>query len=342
MDRTWLALTAEPALEPELEICDPHHHLWPQQTARYPRYDLEDLRADTGSGHRVVDTVFIDCAARYRTDGPPPLRPVGETEYVVERAEASEQAPGARIAGIVGHADLLLGDAVEQVLAAHLEAGRGRFRGIRHSAAWDASPAIPPSHTHPPPHLYDDPQFRRGLAVLGRLGLSFDAWQFHPQLDELLELAATHPDVTIIVNHIGGPMGTGPYAGRRDDVRAVWRPAMARLAQLPNTSLKVGGIGMARYGAGFERRERPPGSDELLEHWGDDLRWCIDTFGPDRCMFESNFPVDAESCSYVVLWNAFKKVSSGYGPAERAELFRGTARRVYRLGAAGGTAAQVV
>jgi predicted TIM-barrel fold metal-dependent hydrolase len=331
MDRTWLARTAEEALEPDLEICDPHHHLWPEQTGRYPRYDLEDLHADTGSGHHVVDTVFIDCAAQYRSDGPPSLRPVGETEFVVTRAEASERSGGARISGIVGHADLLLGDAVAEVLNAHVEAGRGRFRGIRHSAAWDPSPAIPRSHSNPPPHLYNDPRFRRGAAVLARMGLSFDAWQFHPQLDEVLDLAATHPDLVVIVNHIGAPMGTGPYARRGREVRAVWRPAMARLAQLPNVSLKVGGIGMARYGAGFESWEQPPSSDQLLEHWGDDLRWCIDTFGPARCMFESNFPVDAESCSYVALWNAFKKVSAGYSDAERADLFHGTARRVYRL-----------
>ncbi len=331
MDRSWLARTVEDALEPELEICDPHHHLWPRATGRYPKYDLEDLRADTGAGHNVVDTVFIDCAAEYRSDGPEALRPVGETEWVAGRADASDRTPGARIAGIVSHANLLLGDAVEEVLLAHVAAGGGRFRGIRHAGAWDASPEIPASHSNPPPHLYTDESFGRGLAVLGRMGLTFEAWQFHPQLGEVADLADQHPEVTIILNHIGAPMGVGPYAGQREAVRAAWRPAMQRLAGCANVVLKVGGIGMTRYGAGFEQAELPPSSDELLAYWGDDLRFCLDAFGPSRCMFESNFPVDADSCSYVTLWNVYKKVSVGYSEGERAELFRGTARRVYRL-----------
>ena len=331
LNRDWLATTAEEVIEPELEICDPHHHLWSEATGRYPRYDLEDLLADTGAGHRVIDTVFIDCAANYRTAGPEPMRPVGETEFVVDRAERSDGTPGARIAGIVSHADLMLGDAVEEVLVAHVEAARGRFRGIRHAGAWDPSPEIPRSHSNPPPQMYARDDFRRGLAVLGRMGLSFEAWQFHPQLDEVAALAAAHPEVTIIVNHIGAPLGIGPYSGRREEVLAAWRPAMARLAAQPNIVLKVGGIGMSRYGVGFETWPQPPTSDQLLEVWGEVLRWCIDTFGPARCMFESNYPVDSESCSYLVLWNAFKKISQGYAPAERAELFHGTARRVYRL-----------
>jgi len=331
MDRDWLGRTTEAVLEPELEICDPHHHLWPAPTGRYPRYELEDLRHDTGAGHAVVDTVFIECAASYRADGPVALRPVGETEFVAARAVASDSGPGSRIAAIVGHADLTLGDAVEEVLDAHIEAGAGRFRGIRHAGAWDPSPLIPRSHADPPPHLYADPAFRRGIAVLTRMGLSFEAWQLHPQLDDVVGLADAQPDATIIVNHIGAPMGIGPYAGRRAEVLEVWRPAMARLAARPNVVLKVGGIGMARFGAGFDTWPAPPNSDQLLAYWGEQLRWCIDTFGPSRCMFESNFPVDAESCSYVVLWNAFKKMSAGYSTAERAELFAGTARRTYRI-----------
>lgn len=331
MKRDWLALTVEEVLEPELEICDPHHHLWPEPTERYPRYELEDLRLDTGSGHNVVDTVFIDCAASYRPDGPVALRPVGETEFVAERAARSEQTPGARIAGIVGHADLTLGAAVGEVLEAHVAAAGGRFRGVRHVGAWDASDAIAVSHTNPPPHLYAHDDFRSGLSILGSMGLSFEAWQYHPQLEDVVALAADRPEVSIIVNHIGAPLGIGPYAGHRAEVLALWRASMVRLAAAPNVTLKVGGIGMGRYGAGFETWDKPPTSDQLLAHWGDELRWCIDTFGPSRCMFESNFPVDAESCSYAVLWNAFKKVSAGYSNEERAALFHGTARRVYRL-----------
>jgi predicted TIM-barrel fold metal-dependent hydrolase len=334
MDRDWLARTVEDALEPDLEIVDPHHHLWPAPTGKYPRYDLDDLRLDTGAGHNVVDTVFIDCAAQYRTSGPVALAPVGETEYVASLAERSDRTPGARIAAIVSHADLTLGADVAEVLAAHVAAGGGRYRGVRHAAGWDQSPDVPNSHTNPPPGLYVQPAFRTGLATLAAVGQSFEAWQYHPQLADLIDLARAVPEAQIVLNHLGAPMGIGPYAGRRAEVEAVWRPAMETLASLPNVALKVGGIGMARYGMGFERNERPPTSDELLAVWGDRLRWCIDRFGPDRCMFESNFPVDGESVGYTVLWNAFKKVSAGYTAAERADLFAGTARRVYRIPAA--------
>lgn len=332
MDRTWLAGTIEDVVEPELEIVDPHHHLWAQPVGtRWPRYDLDDLRVDTGSGHRVTETVFIDCAASYRTEGPAPLRPVGETEWVATRAAESARTPGARIAAIVSHARLTLGEAVEEVLDAHVAAGGGLFRGIRDAGAWDADERISRTHTDPPPEMYAMASFRTGMGVLARMGLTFEAWQYHTQLDEVAALARACPDVTIVLNHVGAPLGVGPYAGRRAEVLAAWRPRMAAVATCPNVVLKVGGIGMARYGVGFETWERPPTSDQLLAVWGDDLRWCIDTFGPERCMFESNYPVDAESCSYVVLWNAFKKLSAGYSPAERTALFSATARRVYRL-----------
>ncbi len=331
MNRTWLAGTVEEALEPELEIIDPHHHLWSQPIRAYPRYELEDLRADTGAGHNVTQTVFIDCAASYRTDGPEEMRCVGETEWVASRADESDRTPGARIAAIVSHASLRLGDGVEEVLDAHVAAAGGRFRGIRDAGAWHADKRIGRSHSHPVEGMYGLPEFRAGMGVLGRMGLSFEAWQYHTQLGEVAALARACPGVTIVLNHIGAPLGVGPFEGRRDEVLAEWRPAMADVATCPNVMLKVGGIGMSRYGVGFETWEKPPTSDQLLEVWGDDLRWCIDTWGPDRCMFESNFPVDAESCSYVVLWNAFKKVSVGYTADERAALFSGTARRVYRL-----------
>ena len=331
MDLAWLSLTTEDALEPDLEIVDPHHHLWERPVGRYPRYDLDDLRRDTGAGHRVVETVFIDCASNYRTDGPEALRPVGETEWVASRAAESDQPPGARIAAIVSFADLTLGGAVGDVLDAHVAAANGRFRGIRHAGAWDADERIARSHTNPPPDLYALDSFRRGMDALAARAMTFEAWQYHPQLSDVVALARACPAVTIVLNHLGAPLGIGPYENRRAEVLAAWRPPMSQLAALDNVVLKVGGIGMKRYGLGFERWERPPGSDDLVAAWGDEMRWCIDAFGPDRCMFESNFPVDAESCNYVVLWNAFKKVSTGYSEAERAALFAGTARRVYRL-----------
>ena len=330
MDRDWLAGTIEEAIEPDLEIVDPHHHLWDVVT-RYGRYELDDLRLDAGAGHRVVETVFIDCGANYRTDGPAELRPVGETEYVAGRADESDRTDGVRIAAIVSHADLTLGDAAGDVLDAHVAAAGGRFRGIRHSGARADDPTVPPSRTEPPAGLYRQDAFVAGARALAARGLSFEAWQYHHQLDDVASLARAIPELTIVVNHLGGPLGVGRYAGRWDEVHAELRAGLEPLVALDNVVMKVGGIGMTRFGTGWEDRDRPPTSDEVLEVWGDLLRWTIDRFGPDRCLFESNFPVDGETLSYVVLWNAFKKVSAGYTPAERAALFAGTARRVYRL-----------
>ncbi|MFT7650120.1 MAG: L-fuconolactonase [Candidatus Poriferisodalaceae bacterium] len=330
MNREWLALTAEDALEPELEIVDPHHHLW-QVEGHYGLYDLDDLHVDTGAGHNVVETVFIDCGASYRTDGAESMRPLGETEFVADRAAASDVSGRARIAAIVSHADLTLGAAVRDVLEAHVEIAQGRFRGIRHSGARLEDPAVPTSRTQPPAGLYAMDSFRVGAATLASMGLSYEAWQYHPQLGEVAELARAMPELSIVLNHIGGPVGIGSWAGQRERVLDEWRPGMLALAELQNVSLKVGGIGMTRYGVGWENNATPPTSDIVLARWSDQLLWCIDTFGPSRCMFESNYPVDGETCRYGVLWNAFKKVSSGYSATERADLFAGTARRVYRL-----------
>jgi predicted TIM-barrel fold metal-dependent hydrolase len=324
----WLATTVEEAIDPDLPICDPHHHLWHHATDPYL---LTHLHADTGAGHNVVETVFVDCMAEYRTDGPEHLRPVGETAWVAGLAAESEAGDGATIAGIVGFADLTLGAAVEEVLAAHVEAGDGRFRGIRHATSWDASPDVRNAHTSPPEGLLGHDDFRAGLATLGRMGLSFDAWMYHPQLGELVDLARAHPDVTIVLDHLGGPLGIGPYADRRDEVRAAWEAPMAELAGCSNVHLKLGGIGMAIYGLAWHHAPAAPTSEALAGAWGPQIEWCIERFGPDRCMFESNFPVDRRSCSYVVLWNAFKRIAAGCSDAERAELFRGTARRAYRL-----------
>lgn len=330
LNRTWLAKGTEEAIEPELEIVDPHHHMWDTET-RYGRYELDDLRLDTEAGHNVVETVFIDCGANYRPDGPEPMRPVGETEYIAGRAAASEETPGAVIAAIVSHADLTLGASVGEVLTAHVESAGGRFRGIRHSGARSDDDAIPTSRVQPPADLYLQPAFQEGARTLARMGLSFEAWQYHPQLDMVVDLARAVPDLSIIVNHLGGPIGVGSYAQRRDEVLDDLRSRLAELAELENVSLKVGGIGMTRFGARWHEADEPPTSDELLAEWGETLRYAIETFGPDRCMFESNFPVDGETTGYVVLWNTFKKASQGYSVAERADLFSGTARRIYRL-----------
>jgi predicted TIM-barrel fold metal-dependent hydrolase len=329
----WLALHREDILEPDLEIVDPHHHLW--DFARH-RYLLPELLADTGSGHAIVQTVFIECTACYRADGPAELKPVGETEFVngIAAMSASGAYGKTRVAaGIVGMADLTLGARVEQVLAAHVAAGGGRFRGIRHAAGWqDKTPEVHNSHTDPPPHLYrDHAKFRAGFAVLGRMGLCFDAWLYHPQIGDLIDLARAFPEQRIVLDHLGGPLGLGWYADKRAEIFAQWRRDMAELARAENVAMKLGGLGMRINGFAFHRRERPPSSQELADAWRPYIDTCIAAFGPARCMFESNFPVDKISGSYATYWNAFKRLAAGASADEKALLFRDTARRFYNL-----------
>ncbi len=326
--------SAESIIDPDIEICDPHHHYWKHATNPYL---LDQLHADTsaedadGQRHNVVSTVFVECMAEYRTDGPEPLRPVGETVFVTEAAERSEHLPGATIAGIVGFADLTLGEGVAEVLEAHVDAGRGRFRGIRHATSWSSEPGIHAAHTKPTEHLMAESSFRQGFDVLGRMGLSFDAWMYHPQLPDLVDLAGRHPDTVVVLDHLGGPLGIGPYQSRRDEVLEACRGPLIELARLPQVYMKLGGLGMSLFGDGWHRRDARPTSNEVADRWGDHVRFIIDTFGPDRCMFESNFPVDKVGIDYPVLWNAFKRIASGYSPDERTALFAGSAKAAYRV-----------
>jgi predicted TIM-barrel fold metal-dependent hydrolase len=328
-----MSVVTEPALEPTLPICDPHHHLWDRAGSRYV---LDELLADLGQGHRVVSTVFVECMSEYRITGPKALRPVGETEFVERIAAEAARRGGstpAVAAGIVGYADLTLGAAVDQVLEAHLAASP-RFRGIRHAAGWHASRDIRNSHTDPPPGLLLDAKFREGFSRLSRHGLSFDAWHYHPQLDELADLAAAFPDTTIVLDHFGGPLGIGPYEGRQDEVYRDWRRSIATVAAHPNVVVKLGGLAMPINGFGWHKRPSPPSSEELAASQRPYHEATIDLFGPERCMFESNFPVDRVSCSYSVLWNAFKRIAAGASAAEKAALFHDTAARVYRVAGA--------
>lgn len=329
----------EDVIEPELPICDPHHHLWDRHGDRYL---LHELLADTGQSdaqgrrHDVRTTVFVECASMYRADGPAALRPVGETEFVNGMAAMSASGGyGATraCAGIVGLADLCLGAAVRPVLEAHIDAARGRFRGIRHAAGWHASEQIRNSHTDPVEHLLLDKRFREGFAQLAPLGLSFDAWLYHPQIAELTDLAQAFPDTPIVLDHVGGPLGIGPYAGQADAVYADWKRDIDALARCPNVVVKLGGLAMPINGFGWHKREPRPTSQQLADATSRYVLHAIERFGPQRCMFESNFPVDKVSCSYLVLWNSFKRLAAGFSPAEKAALFHDTAARVYRLGA---------
>lgn len=328
----WLAGQApEDILDPELPIVDPHHHLWDRPQHRYL---LDELLADTGSGHRVQATVFVDCMAFYRQGGPVELRPLGETEFangVAAMAASGVYGSTQACAGIVSFADLTQGAAAGDVLQAQIAAGNGRFRGIRHAGGWDASDEVRNSHTNPPQGLYGMAAFREGFAQLAPLGLSFEAWQYHPQLPEVIALARAFPQTSIILNHCGGPLGIGPYAGKSDQTHAVWLKHMRELASCPHVTVKLGGLGMRVGVFDFHLRSTPPTSQEIAQAWAPWIEPCIEAFGAQRCMFESNFPVDKITSSYAVLWNAFKRMAQGASADERTALFSGTAQRVYRL-----------
>jgi L-fuconolactonase len=318
----------EPVLDPELPICDGHHHLWRRRGEGGSPYLLDDLRADAGTGHNVVRTVFVECHSEYRSDGPVHLRPVGETEFVAAAAELSATSGGPEIAAIVAHADLCLGDAVEEVIQAHESAGRGRFRGIRYTTAHDPHPM---NNSAARAGIMTEEGFGRGVRRLGQLGHSFDAFCFHPQLPELVALARTCPEVRIVANHLGVPIAGGPYRGRADEVRRSWQEQMSELAACDNVVVKLGGITRPLSGDRWDRRGTQPSSDEIVTAWGDDIRFVIDRFGPSRCFFESNFPVDKACSQYLHLWNAFKKIAAPFSPSERVALFHDTAARTYRL-----------
>lgn len=325
----WLDLIREPIIDPERPIVDPHHHLWRRGGNDYL---LEDLWRDTESGHRIERTVFVECHAGYRDSGPEHLRPVGETEFVRELAETSARQQGkARIAAIVAHADLRLGDALEEVLEAHVEAGGGLFRGIRHAGARDDHPEALTIAGRAPEGLYRDESFRRGLVRLGELGFTYDTWHYHHQNPDFAALARAVPDTLMVLDHFGTPLGVGPYANRREEIYEQWRRDIAEIAGCPNVVAKLGGLAMPDNGFGWDRAPSPPTSDALVAAQERYYLHTIDAFGPDRCMFESNFPVDRRSVSCAVLYNAFKKIAARFSDAEQDALFRGTATRVYRL-----------
>ncbi len=344
-------LPREAILEPELPIVDPHHHLWDHPAAAVAafsatghgfaraiagvsHYLLDELLADIQSGHNVRATVYVECGSMYRADGSAAMRPVGETEFVngVAAMSASGRYGEARAcAGIVGHADLTLGDAVAEVLEAHLAAGGGRFRGIRHSCSWDADPEVLGPLARGEGSLYCQPGFRQGFARLAPLGLSFDAWLLEPQLPDLIDLARAFPETTIVLDHVGTPLGIAGYAGRREERFGVWRENIRALAASPNVQVKLGGLAMAFAGFPSFMSSPPASSAQLAAEWQPHIETCIEAFGAERCMFESNFPVDIGSCGYDVLWNAFKIVAAAASPDEKAALFSGTAAKVYRL-----------
>ncbi len=326
----WLSQITEEIIDPDRPIVDPHHHFWNDGPPRGYPYLLDHLWEDTNSGHNIQQTVFVECGAEYR-DYQGKMAPVGETKFVVELAEESRGDGRATVAGIVGHADLSVGSDVRAVLRAHVEAGKGLFRGIRHHGSWDASPDVPNSRIDPPPNLFLDADFQAGVRTLGDMGLSFDAWCYHPQIPEVVKLARACPETTIILNHLGGVLGIGPYASRRVEVFEEWSMSYTALSDCPNVYGKIGGLAQGVNGREWEDRDLPPTSDEIAEDQRSYYLHAISCLGVDRCMFESNFPVEKASVSYHVLYNAFKKIAADFSEDEKDALFRRTASKVYRL-----------
>jgi predicted TIM-barrel fold metal-dependent hydrolase len=328
----WLALRQEDVIDPERPIVDAHHHLWDRGGQRYM---IEEITGDIASGHNIVATVYVDCRSMYRAGGPEALRPVGEVEFangVAAMSASGGYGSTALCAGIVGHANLLLGGAARAVLEAEIAAGNGRFRGIRHASAWDADASIGGNYSTRPKGLLLDTTFRKGFACLAPLDLSFDAWLFHPQIGELTDLARAFPDTRIVLDHCGGPIGVGSYANRRQEIFPIWQAQLREIAKCRNVVVKLGGLAMRLLGYDFHERPIPPSSEDAAAAWRPYIESCIEAFGPERCMFESNFPPDKGQCSYQVIFNAFKRIAAPYSETEKTALFQKTATDFYRLG----------
>ena len=331
----WLLLNIEETLDPDLPICDAHHHLWDgRDDSVEPRYLIEDFLRDTGSGHNIVSSVFIECGAMYRAEGPVAMRPLGETEFAngIAAMSASGQYGTTQVAkAIVGTVDLRHGEQVRDALEAHIAAANGRFCGIRQAVNCHADSSVPDHRTAPPHGLLMDRDFRSGFAHLAGYGLSFEVWCYHTQLGEATDLARQFPDTTIVLDHFGGPLGIGPYKGRAESVFADWSRDISELARCQNVMAKLGGLAMPVNGFNWHGGKAPPTSDELLNATRQYYEYTIEQFGVDRCLFESNFPVDKLSCSYNVLWNSFKKLTAQYTAGEKAKLFHDNASRIYKI-----------
>ncbi len=325
----WISQTKETAIDPNREIVDAHHHLWNRGGSRYLS---EQLHIDTSSTHNITKTVFVECKANYLSKELGDMRSLGETKFVASEAKKLREISNTTIEAIIGFVDMSLGEAVEDLIEMHVEAGNGLFRGIRHATAWSEDVNIGNSHTNPSESIMMTPEFVKGVQTLADSGYSFDAWMYFDQLDELGELAKRAPQATIILNHLGGPLKIGKWNTRFKQVDAQWQKSIMALSKLPNIYLKLGGIGMDNYfNTGWASMDRPPSSEEVAVFWRDRISRCIDYFSPKRCMFESNYPVDRQTLPYAVLWNAFQIIASEYSNNEQEQLFSNTAKTVYKI-----------
>ncbi|MEM7019093.1 MAG: amidohydrolase family protein [Pseudomonadota bacterium] len=330
----WYASVKEEIIDPDRPIIDPHHHLWTIPSPMWGRYELEELWGDTESGHNIEKTIFMECRSNYREDAPIHLQSLGETEYVAGVAAESAKVEGkATIAGIIGFVDMRLGSGVEEILAAHEEAGQGLFRGIRHGGACDETGTLKNAGRpdRSPPGLYADADFRQGVKRLGELGYTYDTWHFFHQNRDYLALAKAVPDTPMIFDHFGVPLGVGAYEGKQEEIFPQWKEDVAAIAECPNVIAKLGGLAMPDNGFGWHLNERPPTSDEFVAAQARYYLHTIECFGPERCMFESNYPVDRLSVSYHVIWNGMKKIVADFSEDEKHAMFYGTATRIYRV-----------
>ena len=324
----WLNLVHEEALEPALPIIDAHHHLWIRSGHRYlvPEF-VEDMR----SGHNIVATVYAECHSMYRQGGDEALQSLGETEFVAGCAAMADSGvfgTPAFCKGMVGNVDLRLGDKSRAVFEQHIERSGGRFKGVRFTTAWDQHDAI--TNQVPSSGLLIEAEVVAAAKVMAELDLTLDIWVYHPQLTDVARLAAMVPDLTIVLNHTGVPILGGPYGHQHEQVFDDWQSGMKTVAQCGNVYLKLGALPIRKRGDGKDRSV-PPGSQEICAAWSPWMHACIDAFGVQRCIFESNFPVQKLFSSYVVTWNAFKRLARGCTEAEKAWLFHDAAVDAYRL-----------
>jgi predicted TIM-barrel fold metal-dependent hydrolase len=327
----WLDKRHEEIIEPGLPIVDPHHHLWDRPGYRYL---FPELLADVGSGHNIRATCYEQAREMYRADGPDELKSLGETEFVsgVSAMSASGKMDR-RGASPASSASSICGSARAPRASSSVTSrfSDGRVRGIRNGSTWSDDPMLKTFTAGGPPGLLLDKSFREGFANLAPLGLTFDGWMFQTQLKDLADLARTFPETTVVLNHCGGPLAVGPYAGKREEAFTEWRDRIREVASFPNTYVKLGGLGMRPIGYTFFDNDQPPSSQDLEKAWRPYIETCITAFGTQRSMFESNFPVDKGTCSYQVLWNAFKRIAAGYSADEKTALFSGAASKAYRL-----------
>lgn len=321
----------EEAIWPDLPIIDSHHHLWDRPQSRYM---LHELVADMSSGHNIVATVFVQSRSMYRRHGPDIFKPVGEVEFANGVAACFESGLYDNrngCAGIVAGADLTIGQQLHDVIGQMKQVAGARLKGIRNSTAWHDSPEVRSNPIQPPRGLLSHPGFLDGVRTLAEYDLCLDIWAYHTQLSEVFELAKACPQLHIVLDHLGGPVGVGPYREARKEVFDEWKKSIQQLAALPNITIKLGGFGLKVMGYHYFECEVPPSSEQLAQDWRPYTETLIALFGTSRCMFESNFPVDKGMYSYSIMWNAFKRICNGCSSDEIQDLFFNTAKRIYSL-----------